>query len=139
MLGLRQRCVLKADSSLRKPSSRIMTFSGGNSQSSNWISCEVLAAHRVIACRDLETRRAWLDQNTADAVAARLAVDPGEDDEPCRLVGPADQRLDPVERWRVADLVDVGPVVRDVGAGVGLGHADGSRQSPEHTFGRMRA
>ena len=36
--GLRQRCVLKAPSSLRKPSSSTR-FSGGNSTSSKRISC----------------------------------------------------------------------------------------------------
>ena len=40
MLGLRQRCVLKAVSSLRKPSSRNTKFSGGKMQSSNRISCK---------------------------------------------------------------------------------------------------
>ena len=40
MLGLRQRWVLKADSSLRNPSSRNTKFSGGSSQSSKRISCK---------------------------------------------------------------------------------------------------
>ena len=40
------------------------------------------------------------------------------------LLGAADQRLDPVEPQLVADMVDIGLVVGDVGAGVGLGHAD---------------
>ena len=39
-------------------------------------------------------------------------------------VGAADQRLDAVEDDAVADDVGVGPVVRDIGAGVRLGHAD---------------
>ena len=40
------------------------------------------------------------------------------------FLGAADQGLDPVEPQLVADMVDIGLVVGDVGAGIGLGHAD---------------
>ena len=78
----------------------------------------------MIGAGDREAGGALLDQHAADAVAAGLPVDPGEDDEHLRLVGPADQRLDAVEPQRIADRVDIGLVVGDIGAGVGLGHAD---------------
>src|SRR6202043_2007581 len=42
---------------------------------------EILAAHRVVGPGHLETRRVGLQQNAADTLAARLAVDPRKDDE----------------------------------------------------------
>ncbi len=85
---------------------------------------QVLAAHRVVGCGDRKAGRALLDQDAADALAAGLAVDAGEDDEILRLLGPADQRLDAVQSQPVADPVEIGPVIGDIGAGLRLGHAD---------------
>ena len=85
---------------------------------------QVLAAHRVVGAGDRKAGGALLDQDAADALAAGLPVDPGEDDEHLRLVGAADQGLDAVEPQGIAARVDIGLVIGDVGAGVGLGHAD---------------
>ena len=85
---------------------------------------QVFAAHGVVGPGHLETRRVRLQQNAADALAAGLAVDPREDDEHAGLPGPADQRLGAVENDAVALDDGVGPVVRHIGAGVRLGHAD---------------
>ena len=85
---------------------------------------QIFAAHRVIGAGHRETRRPLLDQDAADALAARLFVDAGEDDEHAGLLGAADQGLDAVEPEPVADTVDIGLVIGDVGPGVRLGHAD---------------
>ncbi len=58
---------------------------------------QILAAHRVVFAGDGKAGGALLDQYTADAGAAGLPVDPGEDDEHAGLIGPADQGLDAVE------------------------------------------
>src|SRR6202008_501631 len=86
---------------------------------------EVLAAHRVVGPGHLETRRVGLQQDAADALAAGSAVDPRENDEHAGFPRRADQRLGPVENDPVTPDGGVGPVVRHVGAGVRLGHADG--------------
>src|SRR5215469_7305535 len=85
---------------------------------------QVLSAHRVELAGDREAGGALFDEDTADAGAARLPVDAGEDDEHPGLFSPADQRLDAVEPQRVADMVDIGLIVGDVGARVGFRHAD---------------
>ena len=85
---------------------------------------QILAAHRVVFAGDRKPGGALLDEHAADAGAAGLAVDAGEDDEHPGFVGAADQGLHTVEPQCIADMVDIGLVVGDVGAGVGLGHAD---------------
>jgi hypothetical protein len=55
---------------------------------------QVLAAHRVELAGDRKAGGALLDQHTADAGAARLPVDPGEDDEHPGFLGAADQGFD---------------------------------------------
>src|ERR1700730_9398341 len=85
---------------------------------------QVFAAHRVIGAGDRKAGGALLDQDAADAGAAGLAVDAGEDDEHLGLLGPADQRLYTIEPQCIAGRVDIGLIVGDIGAGIWLGHAD---------------
>ena len=123
MLGFRQRCVLKAFEQFAEP---VLQHEVLRRQFDILEAdlVQVLAAHRVIGPGHRKARRALLDQDAADALAAGLFVDPREDDEHGGLGGAADQGFDAVEAQLVADPVDVGLVVRDIGAGVGLGHAD---------------
>ena len=86
---------------------------------------QVLAAHGVEFAGEDEARRAFLDQDAADAVASRPTVDPREHDEGARFLGAADQRLHALEAQRVAAHGRVGGVARDVCSGLRLGHADG--------------
>ena len=86
---------------------------------------QVFAAHGVEFAGEDEARRAFLDQDAADAVASRPAVDPREHHEGAGLLGAADQRLHALEAQRVAAHGRVGGVARDVGSGLRLGHADG--------------
>jgi hypothetical protein len=86
---------------------------------------QILAAHGVESAGEDEARRAFLDQDAADAVATRLTVDAREHDEGARFLGAADQRLHALEAQRVAVHGRVGGVARDVGSGLRLGHADG--------------
>ena len=79
----------------------------------------------MITRSTLESRRAALDQNAADAFAAWLLVDAAEHDEGLRFIDTADQRLDAVQHELVAADIGVGAVVRNVRPGVGLGHAHG--------------
>ena len=85
---------------------------------------QVFAAHGVIGAGHLEARRVGFQQHAADALAAGLAVDPGEDHEHAGLAGAADQGLGAVEDDAVALDRGIGAVVRDIGAGMRLGHAD---------------
>jgi len=85
---------------------------------------QILAAHRVVRPGDRKARRALLDQNAADALTARPPVDAREDNEHLRLVGAADQGLHSVELEGVPSRIGIGLVIGDIGAGVGLGHAD---------------
>ena len=124
MLGLRQRCVLKADSNLLKAVLAQHQILGRQNAILEADLVQVLAAHRVVGAGDRKAGGAPLDQDAADPLAAGPPVDPGEDDKHLRLVGPADQGLDAVELEGVAAGVDIGLVIGDVGAGVGLGHAD---------------
>ena len=123
MLGLRQRCVLKAFEQFAETVFEHEVFRRQfDILEADLV--QVFAAHRVIGAGHRKAGRAALDQDAADALAAGFFVDAGEDDEHRGLGGAADQRLDAVEAQLVADPVDVGLVVRDIGAGVGLGHAD---------------
>ena len=85
---------------------------------------QILAAHGVVAARHGEARRVARNQHAADAFAPRQAVDAGEHHEHRRFVGAADQRLGAVEHEPVAADIRIGAVIGDIGAGVGLGHAD---------------
>src|SRR6185369_11009559 len=96
---------------------------------------QVFAAHGVVGTGHLETPGVRLQQNAADPFAAGPAVDPREDDEHAGLPGPADQRLGAVENDAVAFDDRVGPVVGDIGAGVGLGHADRQHALAGDDFG----
>ena len=89
---------------------------------------EILAAHRVIACSHVEARRVPVDQHAPDALAPGPAIDAAEHHEPFCLVGPADQRLDAIERGAVSLDRHVGPVVRHVRPRVRLGHAHGEQR-----------
>ena len=137
--GLRQRCVLKA---VEQFAEAVLAQHQVLQRQFDILEADlvqVLAAHRVIGAGHRKARRAALDQHAADALAARLAVDAGEDDEHAGLLGPADQRLDAVQPQPVADTIDIGLVVRDIGAGI----AARSCRSPGctrrcTTAGRMR-
>ena len=85
---------------------------------------QIFAAHGVVGAGHLEALRAGLEQHAADALAARLAIDPGEHDEHAGLPRSADQCLRAFQHDAVADHARVGAVVGDVGAGVRFGHAD---------------
>src|SRR3546814_18971886 len=85
---------------------------------------DTLFPYTTLFRSDLEARRVPVEEDTADPLAPGLAVDAGEDHEPLRLVGATDQRLGSVEDDAVAVNLRVRQVVGDVGARVGLGHAD---------------
>ncbi len=87
--------------------------------------CEVLAAHGVVTRGHFETGVVAVHQHAPDAIAARRAVDAGKHHEPFRFVGATDQRLDAIDHGMIALDDGVCLVVRHVGAGMRLGHADG--------------
>ena len=116
--------MLKAVSKRENPSSRTTRFSKRQLAIFKSYFVEIFATHCVETSAHEQTGSIFLNQHATDTGPPGLLVHPGKDDEHPGLVGPADQRLDPIEPQSVADDVRVGLVVGDVSAGIRLGHAD---------------
>ena len=84
---------------------------------------QVFAAHRVVGPGDLKARRARFQKNATDPLPAWLTVDAAEDDEHAGLSGTADQGFGALQDDPIAENPCVGPVIRDIGAGMRLRHA----------------
>ena len=124
MLGFRQRCVLKALRSLRKPSSEDEVLRRQlDILEADLV--QILAAHRVIgagapksrACRCSTSTQPMPSRPGFLSTRVKTTNMPASSARLIRVLTPLSAEL-------VADMVGIGLVVRDVGAGVGLGHAD---------------
>ena len=100
--GLRQRCVLNADSSLLEPAFAEQEIFRRQFAILEPHLVQKFAAHGVEFAGEHEAGRALLDQHAADAVAPRPAVDAREHDEGAGLLGAAAQCLDALEAQRCA-------------------------------------